>query len=275
MRFDRLKVFFNAIDSFILVVSAVLMTAAGCAGDPREDTGFSVSGFFSSERSVSEGMSVIEGAGWTAVKSSVSEGGPIPAVTATINGDGDLLGDHGSSDLKNPGVEASLVGSSHDPIRFRSGLPQSVSGFFRLNDITLAEPNGKQDAVGIDGKGTLFLLRPEAQKGWMEDAVAGFYAVLSNGEIFNPVEDRDAVGALGWSKDSSTIFFFVSRGHKGKGFTYREVGEILRALGAENALAMDGGGSVRLVWREGEDIISFPDKPLYRAVPNRLVFIRR
>jgi exopolysaccharide biosynthesis protein len=48
----------------------------------------------------------------------------------------------------------------------------------------------------------------------------------------------------------------------------------MKDLGAYQALAMDGGGSARLTWRDGNEIHSFPADRFYRAVPNRLLLAR-
>ena len=255
-----------------LVLSAAPFVIPGCAGGPPAGA---VPERPPEARSVSDGLEMIEGRGWTAVRASVPEGGLELALAARFDEDGRLLGGHGTDDFEDAAVEASMVGSPHHPVRFRSGLPQAVSGFFRLGGTTVSEPDGRHDALGLDEGGTPFLLRPEDQERWTGDAAGGFFAVLADGEVLSPVDNRDAVGAVGWTDGGSTVVFFVSRGRKGSGLTYREAGEILRSLGAEDALAMDGGGSVRLAWRDGGGIVSYPDRPLYRAVPNRLVLVRR
>ena len=253
----------------IPVVLSLGLALSGCAGAPAargaEGSAFEV-------RSVSGGMDVIESPGWTAVRASTEKGWRLGAASAFTE-DGVSLGGHVSADLSDSAVGASLVGSPHDPIRFLSGRPQSVSGYFRLGDMTLSAPDGVHDALGLDDSGRPFLLPPEEQNGGTRDALAGFYAVLLDGEAREAVPARDAVGAVGWSGDGSTVILFVSRGRKGKGYSYGEAGGILRSLGADTALAMDGGGSARLVWREGGQVMSYPDKPLYRAVPNRVVLV--
>jgi hypothetical protein len=149
-----------------------------------------------------------------------------------------------------------------------------VSGFYRIAGRTVSEPDGIHDALGIDTEGKPVILSPEEQSEWMGDAAGGFYGILLDGKPLNPVLLRDAVSAAGWSEGGTTIILLAISGGKGKGFSYKEAGLLLKALGAEYGIAMDGGGSSRLVWREEDTLHSFPSALLYRALPNHLLLMK-
>lgn len=188
--------------------------------------------------------------------------------------EGYVLSRHGSEYFRNPEVLAVLTASPHTPIRFRSGFPQSIRGFYRVDGITSSMPDGRHDALGVNKNGRLELLSPGEQEEWDYDSAGGFYTILSEGLALNPVPVRDAVSALGWSDDGAVIILLVIRGRDGRGYSYKEAGNLLSSLGAREGIAMDGGGSARLVWREKKSLHSFPVTPLYRAVPNHLILIK-
>ena len=180
-----------------------------------------------------------------------------------------LESQHAPSFFQDENVFGVMSASPHDPIRFFAHQEQNVSGFFRTNGETHSMPDGRHDALGLDGDGMIHLLSPEHQKEWTEDAVGGFYALLVQGVPQQPVSVRDALCAIGWNDHE--VFLFVAEGRDGKGLSYEEGGALLHTLGAMDALAMDGGGSARLMWREMGVLKSFPPRFAHRALPNFLL----
>ena len=205
---------------------------------------------------------------WTAIRSRQSSRERRLAVVPEIFRD---TGAHAPSIFGDGAVIASLNGSPHHPLRYRSGQKQTTLGFYRISGAVFSRPDGRHDAVGIRPDGRLVLLHPRDQDDWTGNASGGFYAVLKDGRPVSPVETRDAVSALGWSQDGLTLIFLAIEGRNGNGADYGEAGALLRDLGASTGLAMDGGGSVRLSWREDGGVKSFPPALLHRAVPNFLV----
>jgi len=226
-----------------------------------------------SSRFISPGIEILTGRrklnniSWLAVRSTNAELSVSPCTGVTISR-------HAGTYFSNPELAAVLTASPHEPLRFRSGLPQSVSGFYRIDGRTVSEPDGIHDALGINSNGYPEILSPEEQFGWIGDAAGGFYTILQDGEPLNPASLRDSVSAAGWSENGSVIILLAISGVNGKGYSYEEAGLLLYALGARDGIAMDGGGSSRLVWREGGGLHSFPPALIYRALPNHLLLIR-
>jgi hypothetical protein len=254
-------------------ICLVLLFFPSCAGEPNRTIVKEI-------RILEDGLELISGrnsAGrivWMGLRSRTSASSLRLTPSHPVFDEEHLLSNHHGDDFQDPDVMAGLTGSPHYPVRLRSGKPQDVLGLFRVDGITVSSPNLLHDAVGFTSDQTPVLLRPKDQKNWIGDGVAGFYAILQNGTPVRPVPTRDAVSAVGWSADNELLILLVSRGRRGTGFTYDEAGRLMKNLGADYALAMDGGGSARLTWRDGDEVRSFPADRFYRAVPNRLLLSR-
>jgi len=224
-------------------------------------------------RHISPGIEIITGTHnphnikWVAVRSKNTK-------LKVSSAPGTTTSKHAGMYFSDPDLAAVLTASPHNPLRFRSGLPQSITGFYRIDGRTVSAPDGIHDALGINEKGYPEILSPEEQSSWLGDAAGGFYTILQDGESRDPVLLRDAVSAAGWSEDGSTIILLAISGGNRKGLSYEEAGSLLCALGARNGIAMDGGGSSRLVWREDDGLHSFPPALMYRALPNHLLLTK-
>jgi len=60
---------------------------------------------------------------------------------------------------------------------------------------------------------------------------AGTYSILEKGIPSSQIHIRDALSALGWSKDREKIIFLVIEGHKNNGYSYNEAGKLMKLLG--------------------------------------------
>ena len=271
----------------ILFVTSLTLLWGGCAGTPEKsyidisEDSFVIDGIRGGEIIQSSG-----GGGhpkWTAVRfigqkgdgsAYITVSSPIPAVsTDRENVGGEVLSRHPVNYFNNPELMAVLTASPHNPVRYRSGLPQNISGFYRVSGETYSAPDGLHDALGLPAGEPPELLTPEDQIYWNEDAAGGFYAILRDGIPLNSVPVRDALSAVGWSEDGSTLILLVINGRDGKGYSYGEAGNLLASLGATYGIAMDGGDSARLSWRENSEVHNFPGAIFYRALPNHILLI--
>lgn len=85
----------------------------------------------------------------------------------------------------------------------------------------------------------------------IREAVSGNVMVLKAGEIVQHAKDtaRHPRSVVGLSRDRKTLFLVAVDGRQvaSRGATYAELGELLKRLGAEDALNLDGGGSTTMV----------------------------
>ncbi len=255
----------------LLSASWIILLLSACAGGP--DASYKI-------REIDSGLEILTGRSeegrvlWMAVRSDSAELSISPALLPDSLNDVEVLSRHAADHFINPAVMAALTASPHNPIRFLSGLPQDVRGYYRVDGVTYSKPDGVHDAAAVSPDGSPGILSPEDQEKWSGDSAGGFYAILIDGTPVCPVSVRDTVSAAGWSSDGSILILMVIKGRNGRGYSYEEAGAVLKSLGARNGIAMDGGGSARLVWREDGNLISFPAALFFRAVPNHLLLLK-
>jgi hypothetical protein len=121
-----------------------------------------------------------------------------------------------------------------------------------------------------------------AGTGRLHFAVGGF-AILRDGAVPPDLDTvvRAARTAAGVSRDGRRLYLLVADGHSAAstGLTLAGLAALLRRLGADDAMDLDGGGSSTLVLRgPGEPVVSvrnFPPGGVERAVANGIgVFVR-
>lgn len=107
-------------------------------------------------------------------------------------------------------------------------------------------------------------------------AVSGSEKLLAQGEV-RATDDKDLHPrtAIGVDRDTGRLLLVVVDGRQefSRGLTLVELAELLRDLGAEEALNLDGGGSSTMVARppEGEpEVVNSPSDGRQRKVPNGL-----
>jgi hypothetical protein len=244
----------------------VLMTA-GCAGSKGIETVPAITVEYFPLDSRTERVEGTDSSGrtvWTAVRSSRNLVIEVPELR------GGVMVSRDAGDIaESAGAPAVLNGSPHSPVRFSPGRPQETVGFYRADGTTYSLPDGRHDAVGISPDGIPVILTPAGQEFWQGPALGGFYSILIDSRPRETVPVRDAVSAVGWNAEGSLCFLVIA-GRDGRGFSYGEAGALLAELGATDGLALDGGGSARLTWREDGGLKSFPAGPARRFVPNFL-----
>ena len=106
----------------------------------------------------------------------------------------------------------------------------------------------KKDGVGWKGK--IFSRQDEDDFSEYDFAFGGFFTILANGEKEKfRWQSKDSRTAAGLSADGKTLYLLAVEGERRKtstGLSYPECADILIALGATDALQLDGGHSTAL-----------------------------
>lgn len=128
-------------------------------------------------------------------------------------------------------------------------------------------PDGKRPSLVVtkDGKVDLAVIPANADVSILRHAVSGFSFVLLDGKIV-PVDHKALAPRTGFglSKDKRYLYVFVADGRQknsSMGLTHREVGNVLRFLGAHSGLNMDGGGSSTLLVRRSGKTVMLNHQP--------------
>ncbi|GAA4007260.1 phosphodiester glycosidase family protein [Allokutzneria multivorans] len=119
--------------------------------------------------------------------------------------------------------------------------------------------------------------QPRHQGDPLKVAIGGNLSLLRDGVVLpqtdTAIHPRTAVG---FSADGRKMWLVTIDGRQvsSRGMTYRELGEYMKSLGADDALNLDGGGSSTLVARlPGQSAVSVHNSPSdggQRIVPNGL-----
>ncbi|MCX7656137.1 MAG: phosphodiester glycosidase family protein [Treponemataceae bacterium] len=102
--------------------------------------------------------------------------------------------------------------------------------------------------------------------------IGGFFTILKEGSILSYKEIRSPRSAIGVLADKKHIILLVIDGRRQSsvGATAGETAEILRRLGAQDGLLLDGGGSTTLVvQRPGETSAQILNIPIHSTIPRK------
>ena len=143
---------------------------------------------------------------------------------------------------------------------------RKIVGIHIVNGVELSPPHASYSA----------LIFKKADDGWKAEiidsqtsqdvegadfAFGGFWTTLRDGEKkgkFAPIHDSRT--ACGITKDGSTLFLLIVEGEflsMSEGLSYPECTDIFLAMGADDAMQFDGGGSSSL-FIGGKNMLSYP-----------------
>ena len=105
----------------------------------------------------------------------------------------------------------------------------------------------------------------------IEEAIGGSKQFIKNGVVDSNWEERHPRTAVGYSVDSTQMYFVVVDGRQSHsvGMKLSELGDFLVMIGVNNAINLDGGGSSAMVI-QNEVVNSPSDGGIQRAVANAL-----
>ena len=194
-------------------------------------------------------------------------------------------------------VEAPLdrLGTRGDTVLYVRRGPVEKSGGHRVpaGAATLAGYGARGDAVAAlaDGDTVRVVLRARTLGAVVRSPsllIGGWPRILRGGvnvgansasdeaTISRNAEVRHPRSAVGFSRDSATLFLVTVDGRQASsaGMTVAELGDLMRAEGAWDALNFDGGGSTTLVV-QGRIANSPSDPTGEREVANAILIVRR
>jgi hypothetical protein len=112
---------------------------------------------------------------------------------------------------------------------------------------------------------------------WMRDVVSGIGVLVRDGQVvqdtvIDHLTARHPRTGLGLSADGFKLYLVVVDGRRqgvSIGVTTRQLGEIMKELGAWKAINLDGGGSSTM-WLQGRGVVNLPSDGSERVVANHL-----
>ncbi|MDR0663155.1 MAG: phosphodiester glycosidase family protein [Spirochaetaceae bacterium] len=151
---------------------------------------------------------------------------------------------------------AAMNASPFSPVSTKTGEKRFLTGVFISSGRLVNPPDPRYDGLVIyddghdDGRARILPQRDMLYEG-LRHAIGGFYTVLENGNLTERAgkgKQRHPRSAAAVSDEGFTLYLLVIDGRRpgSRGATEEETGLLLRALGAEDGILMDGGGSSAL-----------------------------
>jgi hypothetical protein len=163
---------------------------------------------------------------------------------------------------------AGINANPFSPVSNKDGEMRIITGFAMSDGIEISTTDDRYDTLLIYDDGLaaivnqLYLPYPQ----FIRHAVGGFHMVLGNGEVPEALigsKDRELRSAVGVNI-MGDILYLVAVG--GGGATLADLGRILKQLGANDGLNLDGGGSTQLALRWPDGRVGNINKGSGRAV---------
>ena len=143
---------------------------------------------------------------------------------------------------------------------------RSIVGIHVTDFLRMSMPNERYGALLFYADKTARIIDAQTEDVLSADvrhAVGGFWTILRNGIIMpQKLHRRDSRTAVGLTDNGQTLFVVAVEGEnkrRSQGLSFEETATLLRELGADDALQLDGGSSSSLVLKEnGEQHIVSP-----------------
>ena len=144
---------------------------------------------------------------------------------------------------------------------------RQIVGIHIVRGTRFSEPNERYAALllnNADGRWYASILDTQAapELATAEYALCGFWTILRDGEkVGSFLHIHDSRTACGISKDGNTLYLLIVEGEflsMSDGLSYPECADVFLAMGADDAMQFDGGGSSSL-FIGGKNMLSYPN----------------
>ncbi|MDR1362637.1 MAG: phosphodiester glycosidase family protein [Spirochaetaceae bacterium] len=175
---------------------------------------------------------------------------------------------------------AAINAGPFSPVSTKVGEERILTGIFVSNGKPVSPPNPRYSALLIynDGHATVTPQHENIDLDNIRSAIGGFYTILENDALIErkPLNNtprqpaRHPRSAAGVSSGGSTLYLLLIDGRRiaSIGATEQETGLLLRALGGDDGILMDGGGSSALALNT-DGAIHIINKPVHGGVTGR------
>ncbi|MDR2515932.1 MAG: phosphodiester glycosidase family protein [Spirochaetaceae bacterium] len=208
----------------------------------------------------------------------VREGGrpPSPPGPDRHAPDGYALSITVSGFVRENGLLAGMNALPFDPASDREGEGRANAGVIIVEGEIRSPPHAGFDALVFYGSGGAAIVSQEevlALAG-VRHAAGGFHRILAGGAATERTVNRTVRyprSAAGLSAGGRYLYFLVIDGRRfgSAGATEEETALLLRALGAEDGINFDGGGSSALALRGADGVVRVVNTPVHGGVPGR------
>ncbi len=179
-------------------------------------------------------------------------------------------GQTASDFLREHGLQVAVNASPFSPVNSIDGSPRDVKGLSMSNGQQYSDPAKRYGAMLISKDNRVRFDTPPIDTTDAYNAVGGFGMLLVDGENKGSDGRRHPRTVAGLSANGRKLYLIVIDGRQldySVGATTAEAAEWARALGASNALNLDGGGSTTLVVQSETDSPRIVNRPIHGHLP--------
>jgi exopolysaccharide biosynthesis protein len=198
---------------------------------------------------------------------------------ANSDGKGGALTTKVSSFVRDNNLNIGINALPFDVSTATEGQPIRNLGVVISDGQLIAPANRHYDALVFYNDGRAAIIRQAAMRTAegienIENAVGGFYQILSDGEPSRRTitsMERHPRSAAGVSDRGDRLYLLVIDGRRNSssGGTERETARILRSLGAWDGINFDGGGSTTLAIRNSDGRVRVANTPIHGGILGR------
>ncbi len=175
-------------------------------------------------------------------------------IAADPDGAGGMTARWPTSFLRRHGLAVAINATPFRPEVLLPGGTVKPTGLVVKDAEQLSAPAPNLDALVLEPGGRIRFQRSQRIEPGMIDVVGGFVVTLVDGVNRGEAGILDAVTSVGVSADRRWMFWLVVDGRQAgysEGAKGSEAAELMKALGASDAMHFDGGGSSTMVARGG------------------------
>ncbi|MDB6133106.1 MAG: hypothetical protein JWM59_1349 [Verrucomicrobiales bacterium] len=176
-----------------------------------------------------------------------------------------------SSFLKAWRCQAAVNAAPFDKVYALEGLPEDIVGL-QISDGKVVSPASSHPALLQMKDGTLRISAPPFPLEEISQAVCGFQIILKNGKsIATDTKLHPRTGAA-ISGDGKTLWLLTVDGRQAgysEGCTTVEMGTWFTAMGATDAINLDGGGTTTMVMADAQGNPKVINRPIQLGIPGR------
>ena len=153
-----------------------------------------------------------------------------------------------------------IVAFNAAPFKTRSllfSVYRTIVGIHITDFRRMSMPHERYGALLFYADKTACIIDAQTEELLLENvrhAVGGFWTILRNGAVLpQKLHRRDSRTAVGIADNGRTLFVVAVEGEnkrKSQGLSFEETARLMRELGADDALQLDGGSSSSLVLQE-------------------------
>lgn len=201
-------------------------------------------------------------------------------VTDKSNGDRELEVDglRTSSFLLRTGCQAAINASAFWPLHEEDGGEQEIRGLVVSDGevVSRIDEDKPRSAVVISADRRAVIVDPPIDTEGVVTAIGGYGDLLRDGSAVAPQEKQKFIDelhprtALGIDDGGRTLILAVVDGRQpgySEGVSLPELAEIMRLLGSDDAVNLDGGGTTTMVVAETGGGFRLVNRPIHSGVP--------